>query len=244
METNKTDNSTKKSGKGRIFKISAATIAIIAVVVLFLLTSSPNRYEPANAQTVNGEQSEVNSYLTHQLAPAFFNGMQTGEPFDITVEQERINELIADNETLENMFGFRWPVVFAEDVSVSDPSTAFYPGRIDIMALVRLKSPALIATLTMKPVIDEDGMLVVNIDKVKAGRINITPLAKTIARYVINDYLESDPNNADLRTVSAVCLDNKPVEPIFPAENGKYVKITAIKTEDEKCTLTFEPLDE
>jgi len=193
----------------------------IAIVLLVLLLYRPGRYKPYKVAPISGTKGEVSPYLTHDLLPQLYNGAQRREPFDLVVIQEGINETIAR---------YKWPQE-SEGIIFSAPIVLFVPESIILMGTANIKGVDLVITIVAEPVIDEDGLLLLDVTKVKIGAMNITPLAKLLGKRMYAERLATMPvDTKDLRTkIAASLLNDEPFEPVFYVPDAdKKVRVEEI----------------
>jgi hypothetical protein len=203
------------------------TIAII----LFLLFYRPAYYKP---QLVANNR-QLSTYLTHQLIPQFYNGVQLQEPFDLVITPQGINEIAS-----------HWPLPEeSRRVNLTSPTVNFAPDRIVIAAAANAHGAKLIITLEVVPAFDSNGLLNVNMDKVKIGAMNVTIPARIIGRKMYTDHF--DPNKIDPNDVrmllAASFFDGQPFDPIFNID-GKRIRLTAISITPGQLTLRFTPVSD
>lgn len=205
-------------------------IYLLAIaVVLFLLFYRPAYYKP---QLVT-EDRQLSPYLTHQLIPQFYNGVQLQEPFDLIITQQGINEIARHLPLPEE----------SRSVNLTSPTVSFAPDRIVIAAAANVHGAKLIITLEVAPSFDANGLLSVNMDKVRIGALSVTIPARIIGRKMYGDRFEHDgidPN--DIRTLLAASFfDGRPFDPIFDID-GKKVRLTGISTTPGQLNLRFTPV--
>ena len=203
-----------------------------AVFVIFvLLLYKPGRYNPP--EVVYDKQ--VSPYLTHVLSPQLYNGAQREEPFDLIVIQKGINDIIIRS---------KWPKE-SNGIAFFAPVVFFVPDRIVLMGTVAIGGVKLIVTIVAKPTLDEKGLLNLQVAKVKVGAMNITLLARTIAKKMYAHELSVkniDPKNIGTR-IAASLLDSESFEPVFKIDDKK-VRVKKITIEQEKLTIHFVPVFE
>ena len=202
------------------------SLALAFIILLALLTHKPGRYKPLRP----GDSSEVSPYLTYKLAD-LFNNAQLDEPFNMLIEQQGLNDIIARG---------LWPVVF-KPVTISAPSAVFTPKQIYLMATIRLSGFPTVATVKAKPVIDDNGMIVFNINSVMLGSVPVTTFAKKIAGTITDYQLQNFDRDSWERRLWRGLLDNEPVDPTFKIYHDT-VRITRVTIENEKLTLLMEPI--
>jgi hypothetical protein len=219
----------KKARRKKLIRWLLIDLAVAAIVFTLLLYR-PGRYKP----TDSGEyrRGEVSPYLTNNLSPAIYNGSQRVEPFDVIISQKGLNDIIARGN---------WPLE-SEGILLYAPAALFTPGRLVLMGTADAKGLEFVVTIEMEPEIDEEGLLNLQIAKVKVGAMNITPLAKIIAKKMYAQRisgLEIDSNAIQAKIVASL-LNNEPFEPVFDI-GKKKVRIEKITIEKEKLLVHLVP---
>ncbi|MHC4475738.1 MAG: hypothetical protein ACYTEL_08830 [Planctomycetota bacterium] len=234
--TKEPDSKVRKKRRLKIICWLAFDLVLVAGT-LTLLLYKPGRYHPSEYP----DDRVVSPYLTNVLGPAFNNGVQRGEPFYLLVEQKGINE------TLAWYYKHKWPNQFGE-VGFSAPEILFLADTIVLMGTVTLRGVDFVVTVEARPYIDEKQLLRLNVTKLKVGAMNVTPVARVIARRMYNRQVTDFPvDRDDIRTkIVAALLTNEPFEPIFPVKGlpnrGKIdVRLAQFKIEPEKLTLLLVP---
>jgi hypothetical protein len=213
---------------------------LIDLAVLFVFTGlllyKPAQYQPVTI--ISGRQ--VSKYLTHQLLPRVHNGAQQGQPFDVTVTQDGIQDIIAHSG---------WPKETA-GASFSKPSVLFVPDSVLLMATVTLQGVELVVTIELKPRIDEQGLLHLYVAKVKVGAMNLTPLAKIVAKRMYQQRIQAIPiDPSDIRSkIVASLLDDRPFEPVLEIKSimggsDTKVQIQKLTVKDSELILRLLPLE-
>lgn len=203
----------------------------VAAVVLLLLLHKPSRYNPPAPTATDPNGQQVDRYLTHDLSSKFYNGAQRQKPFDLVVLDQALNQAIAQ---------LKWPQE-SGGVTLSMPQVSFVPGRIVLMATTKVEGADLVLTLEFGPRVDEQGNLNLLVEKVKVGAMNVTPLAKMMAKKMYQERLASAPvDMQDLRTkIAASLFSEEPFEPILKVED-KWVRLTGVELTDGKLTARFD----
>lgn len=210
-------------------KICLLLIYFFAVVlILFLLFYRPVYYKP---QLVANNR-QLSPYLTHQLIPQFYNGIQLQEPFDLVITQQGINEIVSLLPMTEESRG----------VNLTSPSVIFSPGKITIAAAADFHGAKMIITLEIASAFDANGLLNVNMDTVKIGAMNVTIPARIIGRKMYaGSFDQNDFEPGDIRALLAASFfDGKPFDPVFTIDDKK-IRLTEISITDEKLMLSFVP---
>jgi len=217
----------------RVLCITIIALAVACVVGIYLLTHVPGEYQPLRPPPTD----EVSPYLTHYLAPNFHNNIQLDEPFDVVVAQKGLNEIIVD----ENSLGWAWPYSL-NGVVISAPSVVFQQDTIMLMGTVNYAGFPVVITVIGMPALDENGLLSLNIQKVNAGAVNITLLARFIARQVVAHQLRALPETQWLKDLDGALTDNKSFDPVFPTyDSEKQIRLTKAEITSGKLLLGFAP---
>ncbi len=205
----------------------------VAGIVIALLLYKPAQYHPlppGNPADPNG--GRVHPYLSHELMPTLYNGAQDRRPFEMVVLDERLNEALAQAGWLES----------SGTVTLSAPAIAFEPGRVVLMGTANIEGAPFVVTVALGPRMMEDGRLNLLVEKVKIGAMNITPLAKMMARRMYRERIETGAIDAgDWRTkIVASLLTEEPFEPVFPVED-KWVRLRSFEIDEGRLTARFAP---
>jgi len=205
---------------------------VVVVVVLTLLLYKPRRYDPADVNSFDHDPGQVSPYLTHELSPQFYNGTQRGEPFELVITQEGINEIVA---------GWGWPRM-SEGAMLYAPAVLFVPGSVVLMGTVSVKGIEFVVTIVLEPKINKDGLSDLRVAEVKVGAMNITPLAKLIAKKMYAKRIGTvhvDTKAIEAK-IAASLLNGEPFEPVFEVEKRK-VRIEKITVDHKKLTARLVP---
>ena len=221
-----------KSGRRRFKKRYWLLVDLAVVIVIFaLLLYKPSRYDPLEV----AYDGKVSPYLTNELLPQLYNGAQRQEPFDLIVTQKGINDVIVRSE---------WPKE-SQGTIFSAPEVFFAPDKIILMGKATVGGVDFVITIVGEPSIDQKGLLNIPIVKVKVGAMNITPLAKIVAKRMYRNRIaitDADTENIETK-IAASLLNDEPFKPIFPVEDEK-VRVTKVTLEQEKLTLHLVPVSD
>ena len=220
-----------KKGKKRKFKkLYWVPICLaVAVLILILTTHRPRRYRPAPA----GGDDKPSPCLTHVLLPDLYNGAQLGEPFELVVTQDCINDIIVRS---------KWPVRL-NDITFSGLQVFLSGGQVLMMATANIKGIDFVFTSQLNPILDKDGLLTLHIATVKIGAVSITPLARIIAGKIYAHRLgpdNADSQNLTIRITRSV-INNEPFEPVFRVEDKK-LRIEKVDISQQRIATLLVPL--
>jgi len=204
----------------------------VAAIIFALLLYRPGRYKPVDLGSGSDRRKEVSPYLTNDLLPAIHNGSQYREPFELVVIQKGINDIIIRGN---------WPME-SEGVLLYAPAVLFVPGAVVLMGTVDVKGVELVVTIELEPKINEQGFLNLHVGKVKVGAMNITPLAKMMAKKMYMQRINAlDVDTEAVQTkIAASLLNDEPFEPVFRIDDNK-VRIEKITVAKEKLLLRLVP---
>jgi hypothetical protein len=206
---------------------------VIMAVVIILLLYRPARYKGLDVSSAHLEQNQVHPYLTHDLSPQLHNGLHSGVPFDFVVLQEPINEVISLSD---------WPKQ-AQGTNFSLPKIFFEPGRIVLMGTATTGGVDFIVTIAVEPKLSPQGLLNLRVATVKIGAMNITPLARLIAKKMYAERMAATyiDMNSIAAKVAGSLLDDRAFEPIFNIE-GRKVRLEKITIEQQKLTAALKEI--
>jgi len=221
----------KAKFKKKVYLLLIVSVAVSAIViaVFALLLHKPSSYKPLDF----AHSKEVSSYLTHQLLPELYNGVQYQEPFNLVVTQRGINDIVAR---------FDWPQQLGR-ISFSAPMVSFVPARVILMGIVSLDGAEFVVTVIAEPSLDAEGLLSLPVVSVKIGAVDITPLAGVLAGRIYQQrFSVTDVDAEDLwAQMTASLLDGEPFEPVFKIEDKK-VRLEKITIKQEKLTIRLIPV--
>lgn len=222
----------KKKSKHRKLLYWLLIDAMVALVVIAMLLHKPARYNPTVPANGGSDCDRVHPYIHRDLASTLYNGAQSQRPFAMEVLDNSLNEAIASA---------KWPQE-SRGISFSAPEILFQPGRIVLMGTADIEGAELVVTIELAPRISEAGLLSIGVETVKIGAMNITPLAKMIARQKYQEYLETVPvGPPDLRAqIAAALLNEESFEPVFEVED-KWIRLKTISVVPGKLAVHFVP---
>jgi uncharacterized protein YpmS len=220
-----TDSKIHKKSKRKKLLFWLLIDLAVAVIVIVLLLYRPGRYNPVDFDSYNYDQGQVSPYLTHELSPNLYNNSQRGEPFDLVITQDGVNEIVA---------GLGWPK-YSEGVILYAPAVLFMPGTVVLMGTADVKGVEIVITIELEPKIDERKMLDLHVAKVKIGAVNVTPLAKMMGKKMYAERLggvEIDTEALQTMIVGSL-LNEEAFDPVFRVEDNKVrvEKVTINKGE-------------
>ena len=204
----------------------------VVVIVIILLLYRPGRYNPVDFDSYGYEQGQVSPYLTHELSPNLYNNSQRGEPFDLVITQDGINEIAA---------GLGWPK-YSEGVMLYAPAVLFVPGTIVLMGTADVKGVELVITIELQPKFDDQKMLNLHVSKVKIGAANVTWPARMMGKKMYSEQLavlRVDTEALQTKIVASL-LNEEAFEPVFRVDDNK-VRIEAITIDRKKLTARIVP---
>lgn len=208
----------------------------IGVLILVLLFHTPAGYTP-NTESTDGRIPEsVRDYWTW-LGVEIYNRAQRGCPFDLIIDQNRVNEAILQE---------KWPQS-SDGVKLFAPTAEFQTGRVQLMGTAEVQGAELILTVHIGADIDPNGSANLIVENIKIGAMNITPVAKLVARKTYQkkiEYMMADPDRIETKILSAL-LDNQSFDPVFRVRNvdrrSARVRVKALQIEPEQITVRLAP---
>jgi hypothetical protein len=205
---------------------------LIAALAAVLLLHKPSGYNPAVPAPTDSNSERVDPYLYHDLSSKFYNDAQKQRPFEMVVLDKALNQAISR---------LKWPQETG-GVTLSAPQVLFTPGHILLMGTTAVDGADFVLTIELGPRMNDQGNLSLVVEKVKVGAMNVTPLAKMMAKRTYRERIESAPvDMQDLRTKIAASLFNEePFEPILKVED-KWVRLKGFDITDGQLTAQFIP---
>jgi len=206
---------------------------IVMVTIFILLMYRPGQYNPIVPGPESYESEQVSKYWTHQLLPEIHNNSQLGRPFDVILTQEGINDIISRAN---------WPIQ-SEGIMFYSPAALFVPGTVLLMGTADVRGVEFIITIELVPMIDEDGFMKLQVAKMKIGAMNITPIAKAIAKKMYSQRLAAFPiDTQDFRAkIIGSLLNDEPFEPVFRIGENR-VRVEKIDIEQSRLIARMTPI--
>ncbi len=232
IQGTETDLKIRKKARFKKLVIWLLVDLAIAAIIFALLLYRPGRYKPAEFSSGNYKRGQVSPYLTNELSPKIYNNTQRGKPFELVVTQKGINDIIAR---------FNWPME-SEGILLYAPAVLFVPDIVVLMGTVDVKGVELVVTIELEPKINEQRLLNLHVGKMKVGAMNITPLAKMMAKKMYTqriNALDVDTEAVQAK-IAASLLSDEPFEPVFEIDD-KEVRIEKITIAEEKLLLRLVP---
>lgn len=205
---------------------------IVMITILGLLVYKPRQYNPVVPNPGSFERGQVSRYWTHELLPKIHNDSQLGKPFDVIITEEGINDIISRAN---------WPIQ-SEGIMFYSPEVFFVPGAVILMGTADVKGVEFIITIELVPLIDENGFMNIQVAKMKIGALNITPVAKALAKNMYSQKLAAFPvDTQDFRTkIVGSLLNDEPFEPFFDI-GGRRVKVEKIDIKQNRLVVHLTP---
>jgi uncharacterized protein YpmS len=204
----------------------------VAAIIIALLLYRPGRYRPVESETDSNQPKEVSTYITKELGQNVYNNLQSDKPFDIVINQDALNDLLK----LVN-----WPLENG-GVLIYAPAALLVPGNIVLMGTAEIEGVKFVVTIELKPQINDQGQMNVDVVTVKVGAMNLTPMAKIIAKEMYAKQVsEINPDLSDIRTkLVASILNQEPFDPTFTIEK-KSLRIKTLDIEEGKIKAHLVP---
>lgn len=206
----------------------------VAAIVLALLLYKPAQYHPMVSDVADPNGPRVHPYLHRELGSELYNGAQEQRPFEMVVLDKNLNEAIGQ---------MRWSQE-AGGITLSAPAVLFRPGHIVLMGTASIEGAEFVVTIQLGPRLDEEGDLNLIVTKVKVGAMNVTPLAKMVARQMYQEQFETglvDTRDLGAKIVASL-LNEEPFKPVFRLED-KWVRLKNFDITQGKLIARFAPAE-
>ncbi len=210
----------------RYITIAAGLCALAAALGWALLRHTPRAYRPIEP----ADPDEVSPYLTHRLAPDFYNQIQLYEPFELVIEQAGLNDILARGT---------WPQRYGE-VEIFTPVVQFDNGAIYLMSHVKYSRFSSVLTVVARPEMDMQGRLNLNIRSVRLGWVPVTAAARRIAENVLKDVHAELQNGLQLETMVQAVINNSPFDPALDFDK-QHIRLDDFKIEPGRLRLRLVP---
>ncbi len=214
--------------------LAVLALAIISVVVAFfsLLSNSGEYVLPENS-----DSNEVSPYLTHYLAPEFWNTVQKDEPFEIVVSQDGLNDVISRDSIVDG----GWPVEY-NFIRVYAPQMKFETDQITILGKAVYNEMEVYLKALGSAKLTEEGLMKIGIDDIYAGKINVRNFVLATAKKQFQE-LHPDVNSLSYDAKIAYgIINDQPFEPVFQIADRK-VKVSRLDLKDGKIVIEFTPVE-
>jgi hypothetical protein len=221
----------KKSRLKRLIIWLFIDSVVIAGVVILLLYR-PGRYDPLS--TEGFKPGQVSPYLT-LFHSAVYNGAQLGKPFEVSISQEGLNDIVARAD---------WPME-NNGVMLYAPAVVLQAGKAVLMGTANVRGMEFVVTIELQPLVDEQGLMNLKVEKLKVGAMNVTPLARLMAKKMYAEQVAGMPLDKDSwRTkIVASLLNEEPFEPLFPTGDKKIdVRLDKIAVENASINFRLIPI--
>ena len=139
--------------------------------------------------------------------------------------------------------GWDWPIAL-NGITFHAPVIQITETSLALMGKVDFGIP-IIVTIFGRPKLTDKGLLELNLEKIKAGAVNITGLAKGIGGSIMASEVTNLAEDQWLKDLSDAFLNNTPYDPVFPVPPYKvYIRLSKVESHDQKMILRFEPAGE
>jgi len=242
MDSSKTEKQeTAKHSKPSKIKSRWKRLAIwllidltVAALVFILLLYRPGRYDPMSP--TGFKPGQVSPYLT-LFHSDIYNGAQSGRPFDANLSEEGVNDIIARG-------GLDWDWPLEQDgVMLYAPAAVLEPGSLVLMGTANIKGVELVVTIELQANIDQKGLLSLKLGKFKVGAMNITPIAKLMAKKMYTEQVAVANVDKDAwqTKIIASLLNDEPFEPLFrmPTDRMPRKRLRVQKVAIQEGKLSF-----
>jgi len=209
----------------RIIILSAGLITLLLVLWFVGLFRTPRHYRSVKVIA----DGNVSQYLSNYILPQLHNKSQYGQPFDLILSEQGINDMIARHVDADNL----------QQANLSDLSVAFKQDRVLLTGRTVYCGIDFIITLVLKPGIDKKGQFFLGVSKVQAGNSRVPFVAETLKGKILEG-LDGFLNNSDAADFAKVLFNNGGIEPVFSI-NHKKLHIEKITVQDEKLIIRFLP---
>ncbi|MBC8481294.1 MAG: hypothetical protein H8D47_01345, partial [Planctomycetes bacterium] len=190
----------------------------------------PTGSEPASIPADN----LVSPYLTHILMPKIYNGAQTRNPFQITLTQEGINDIIVRQ---------KWP---AETRGLTFYAPKLYITESALVIMGRFNTDLNLEFAYTAVISVEFGKAgaALNLESFRLGYVNITPVAKAILKRSYEHFLAKNgkPIPVILQKIVSSLIDSEPFDPAFEIKGNNF-RLSGFSPDKGGLKVSFEPIE-
>ena len=226
MKSTITQENMKSTGREFWLWGMGALAAGVTIGIAILFWYTPRAYKHLLEQ----EKSQVSLYLTHELAPDFYNQVQQDKPFEMVISQSGINEMASQ---------WDWPQEFG-DLSFSDPYIIFSDDTILLMGTLVYEGVSSVISISAFPTMNADGTLTMNIQSIRLGMVPVKTLVTKLAQKAFDDNRGSFEGYPKAEENVQAVIRNEPVDPVFRFSDHR-VRITHFSIEEGSLKLTLSP---
>jgi hypothetical protein len=226
----------KKSRRRKLILWLMADLGV-ALILLYLLFYKPHGYIP-NKNITNQETRKIVPRYWTLLGSEIYNQSQLGVPFDLVIEEDRLNEAIQQGT---------WPQT-SDSAKLYAPTATLQNGFLQLMGTAEFSGADFILTIQISSNVDPNGMASLNLTSIKVGAMNITPVAKLIARKAYQHQIATmmaDPDRIETKLLSSL-LESQAFDPVFEVRNIDHrrasVRVTAVEVQQGRITARLTPL--
>lgn len=223
---NKIKSEKRKSRFLQWFVIILLVLFLLGTGGVFLCRYTPRAYQPKPVS----HPDQVSPYLTHKLGPDFLNQVQLDKPFELVVEQDGLNDIIAHQPWIEQFDGF----------SFTDPVVLFDSNTIYLMGTLNYKAVSSVVTVIAFPQMNPDGNIFLNIQSIRLGVVPVTTLVSYLAKKGFDQSRDCFEGEPELEEMVRAIIYNEPFKPAFKISD-RMVRITQFTIQPKTLTLKFEP---
>ena len=205
----------KKKRIARYLLPAILILLIIFVAAFILVGHRPANYSSPKAANPN----EVSRYLTNELLPNIYNGSQLGQPFELEITQDGLNDI------LSHLPG----AIITNNLTVVRPEVILTPMQITAIATAKTRPMDFFLTVELNPFINKQGLMNLCVNRILLGKVNITSIARSIGNKAYADWMATtgtEPNNI----ASQICLsllEDEPFDPVFKVY-GRTLRVSKI----------------
>jgi len=211
-------------------KTAPFTLVSVAVVVFLcaLIFHTPKPLQNWPRQRSN----QISRNLTHILATNLFANLQKNEPFQLRLSEDNINEMLSHAGYPEKQ----------NDTVIHQPRVILLERTLVCMVNMDYKGLKFSVTAEIVPFLNKDGLLEIDISKVRIGALPVTFLAKKVYsdRYA-NHSANPAKQNWQKKLEKALFTDT-PVEPVLEIYQRR-IRITSVRITDGNIKVEFAPVN-
>jgi hypothetical protein len=220
--------------KSKFYYLKAAAPFMLIFIVILIFIFALIFHTPEPLKNWPGEKkSQISKSITHMLATTLFINLQRDKAFHLDFSEDNVNEILSHLEWSKKKNG----------AVIHQPRILFPEERLVCMANVDYKGFRFSVTVELIPYLNTDGLLEIDISKVRIGALPVTPIARKI---LADNYANrtADPAKPDWqKKLEKALFTDAPAEPVFKILERK-IRITGLHITDQTLKTKLIPVAE
>jgi len=210
----------------RILGIVLAFACAILATFLFLLNS-----EYSKPPELPVDNNEVSRYLTHSLAPEFFNGINKGDKFTLRIHQSGFCDILNKQQ---------WPLEIGK-ILIKWAKLEILDGKIRIICSIEAFSIDTTFRTDVSTTIDNAGKMQISLSETRAGKLPANFLINKMLKKYYSTIMDAQiVDSLETKLLESI-IEGKKFSPKFDLY-GRSIVIEKITAEKNLLTVVILPV--